>query len=170
MFIQGLFRKKIKFCSLLMHTVQFIHICDIVRGWWSRILAGSLAGLSILALDDSSRRRTLALYLLARLAQVHKYAGFLQLLKGIVLGCQGVGRGLKNRGKVYINCLQDHIANCVPNFQFPVTSFYLFFYVLFWVVIDEPFFLSVHITPQSQRTNFTSGGAIGVMEILYSLH
>ncbi|PSS34390.1 Transmembrane protein like [Actinidia chinensis var. chinensis] len=33
------------------------------------ILAGSLAGLSILALDDSNRRRTLALYLLARLAQ-----------------------------------------------------------------------------------------------------
>ncbi|CAA2971440.1 Mitochondrial import inner membrane translocase subunit Tim17 Tim22 Tim23 family isoform 1 [Olea europaea subsp. europaea] len=33
------------------------------------ILAGSVAGLSILALDDSSKRRTLALYLLARLAQ-----------------------------------------------------------------------------------------------------
>ncbi|XP_031106942.1 uncharacterized protein LOC116011679 [Ipomoea triloba] len=33
------------------------------------ILAGSVAGLSILALDDSSRRRTLALYLLARVAQ-----------------------------------------------------------------------------------------------------
>ncbi|KAJ4953661.1 hypothetical protein NE237_030493 [Protea cynaroides] len=33
------------------------------------ILAGSVAGLSILALDDSSRRRTLALYLLARLSQ-----------------------------------------------------------------------------------------------------
>ncbi|KAK1325279.1 hypothetical protein QJS10_CPA01g02828 [Acorus calamus] len=33
------------------------------------ILAGSVAGLSILALDGSSRRRTLALYLLARLAQ-----------------------------------------------------------------------------------------------------
>ncbi|KAB2089599.1 Transmembrane protein [Gossypium arboreum] len=33
------------------------------------ILAGSIAGLSILALDDSSRRRTLALYLLARVAQ-----------------------------------------------------------------------------------------------------
>ncbi|CAL5343802.1 unnamed protein product [Camellia sinensis] len=33
------------------------------------ILAGSAAGLSILALDDSNRRRTLALYLLARLAQ-----------------------------------------------------------------------------------------------------
>lgn len=33
------------------------------------ILAGSLAGLSILVLDDSSRRRTLALYLLARVAQ-----------------------------------------------------------------------------------------------------
>lgn len=33
------------------------------------ILAGSVAGLSILALDDPSRRRTLALYLLARLAQ-----------------------------------------------------------------------------------------------------
>lgn len=33
------------------------------------ILAGSVAGLSILALDDSSRRRTLALYLAARLAQ-----------------------------------------------------------------------------------------------------
>ncbi|GAB4834933.1 hypothetical protein Ancab_033199 [Ancistrocladus abbreviatus] len=32
-------------------------------------LAGSVAGLSILALDDSNRRRTLALYLLARLAQ-----------------------------------------------------------------------------------------------------
>ncbi|KAE8693387.1 60S ribosomal protein L13-1-like [Hibiscus syriacus] len=36
---------------------------------WNRLLAGSIAGLSILALDDSSRRRTLALYLLARLAQ-----------------------------------------------------------------------------------------------------
>ncbi|KAM7491793.1 hypothetical protein LguiA_034714 [Lonicera macranthoides] len=34
-----------------------------------RILAGSVAGLSVLALDDSNRRRTLALYLLARLAQ-----------------------------------------------------------------------------------------------------
>ncbi|XP_072985781.1 uncharacterized protein [Typha latifolia] len=33
------------------------------------ILAGGVAGLSILALDDSSRRRTLALYLLARLGQ-----------------------------------------------------------------------------------------------------
>lgn len=33
------------------------------------ILAGSVAGLSVLALDDSNRRRTLALYLLARLAQ-----------------------------------------------------------------------------------------------------
>ncbi|KAH6773834.1 Mitochondrial import inner membrane translocase subunit Tim17/Tim22/Tim23 family protein [Perilla frutescens var. hirtella] len=33
------------------------------------ILAGAVSGLSILALDDSSRRRTLALYLLARLAQ-----------------------------------------------------------------------------------------------------
>ncbi|KAK1388434.1 Mitochondrial import inner membrane translocase [Heracleum sosnowskyi] len=33
------------------------------------VLAGSVAGLSILALDDSNRRRTLALYLLARLAQ-----------------------------------------------------------------------------------------------------
>ncbi|XP_075500691.1 uncharacterized protein LOC142539256 isoform X2 [Primulina tabacum] len=33
-------------------------------------LAGAVSGLSILALDDSSRRRTLALYLLARLAQV----------------------------------------------------------------------------------------------------
>ncbi|XP_059627825.1 uncharacterized protein LOC132270661 isoform X2 [Cornus florida] len=33
------------------------------------ILAGSVAGLSILALDDSNRRRTLALYLLARVAQ-----------------------------------------------------------------------------------------------------
>ncbi|KAH9321475.1 hypothetical protein KI387_016114 [Taxus chinensis] len=32
-------------------------------------LAGSVAGLSVLALDDPSRRRTLALYLLARLAQ-----------------------------------------------------------------------------------------------------
>ncbi|KAF0909064.1 hypothetical protein E2562_030816 [Oryza meyeriana var. granulata] len=33
------------------------------------ILAGSVAGLAIVALDDSSRRRTLSLYLLARLAQ-----------------------------------------------------------------------------------------------------
>lgn len=36
---------------------------------FNAILAGSVAGLSILALDDSNRRRTLALYLLARLAQ-----------------------------------------------------------------------------------------------------
>jgi hypothetical protein len=40
------------------------------RAWWSRIFSGSVAGLAILALDDSSRRRTLSLYLLARLAQV----------------------------------------------------------------------------------------------------
>ncbi|KAJ4785384.1 Transmembrane protein 135 [Rhynchospora pubera] len=33
------------------------------------IIAGSIAGLSVLALDDSSRRRTLALYLLVRLGQ-----------------------------------------------------------------------------------------------------
>uniref|UniRef100_A0A7N0V938 Transmembrane protein 135 N-terminal domain-containing protein n=1 Tax=Kalanchoe fedtschenkoi TaxID=63787 RepID=A0A7N0V938_KALFE len=33
------------------------------------IVAGSVAGLSILALDDANRRRTLALYLLARLSQ-----------------------------------------------------------------------------------------------------
>ncbi|CAN6807110.1 unnamed protein product [Brassica oleracea] len=33
------------------------------------VLAGSIAGLSILALDDSTQRRTLALYLLARLGQ-----------------------------------------------------------------------------------------------------
>ncbi|CAB4271151.1 unnamed protein product [Prunus armeniaca] len=33
------------------------------------ILAGSVAGLSILALNDSNRRRTLSMYLLARLAQ-----------------------------------------------------------------------------------------------------
>ncbi|XP_031502668.1 uncharacterized protein LOC116265854 [Nymphaea colorata] len=33
------------------------------------VLAGMVAGLSVLALDDSSRRRTLALYLLARLSQ-----------------------------------------------------------------------------------------------------
>ncbi|RZC69253.1 hypothetical protein C5167_034115 [Papaver somniferum] len=37
---------------------------------FNAILAGSVAGLSILALDDPSRRRTLALYLLARLGQV----------------------------------------------------------------------------------------------------
>ncbi|KAL1294852.1 hypothetical protein HN51_055698 [Arachis hypogaea] len=36
---------------------------------WNAILAGSVAGFSILALNDSSRRRTLALYLLARVAQ-----------------------------------------------------------------------------------------------------
>lgn len=36
---------------------------------FNAILAGSIAGLSILALDDSNRRRTLSLYLLARLAQ-----------------------------------------------------------------------------------------------------
>ncbi|OEL30333.1 hypothetical protein BAE44_0008646 [Dichanthelium oligosanthes] len=36
---------------------------------YNAILAGSVAGLAILALDDSSRRRTLSLYLLARLAQ-----------------------------------------------------------------------------------------------------
>ncbi|KAK7343981.1 hypothetical protein VNO77_13149 [Canavalia gladiata] len=36
---------------------------------FNAILAGSVAGFSILALNDSNRRRTLALYLLARLAQ-----------------------------------------------------------------------------------------------------
>ncbi|CAI0547947.1 unnamed protein product [Linum tenue] len=36
---------------------------------WNAILAGSAAGLSVLALDDPNSRRTLALYLLARLAQ-----------------------------------------------------------------------------------------------------
>ncbi|XP_035538904.1 uncharacterized protein LOC108998873 isoform X2 [Juglans regia] len=36
---------------------------------FNAILAGSVAGLSILALEDSNRRRTLALYLLARVAQ-----------------------------------------------------------------------------------------------------
>ncbi|XP_006658571.2 uncharacterized protein LOC102722974 [Oryza brachyantha] len=36
---------------------------------FNAILAGSVAGLAIVALDDSSRRRTLSLYLLARLAQ-----------------------------------------------------------------------------------------------------
>ncbi|KAK7260132.1 hypothetical protein RIF29_25926 [Crotalaria pallida] len=34
------------------------------------ILAGSVAGFSILALNDKNRRHTLALYLLARLAQI----------------------------------------------------------------------------------------------------
>lgn len=34
-------------------------------------VAGTVAGLSVLALDDSSRRRTFALYLLARVAQVY---------------------------------------------------------------------------------------------------
>lgn len=47
----------------------------LLRKWRKRetslnvILAGSVAGLSVLALDDSNRRRTLALYLMARLAQ-----------------------------------------------------------------------------------------------------
>ncbi|EEF51637.1 uncharacterized protein LOC8289682 [Ricinus communis] len=36
---------------------------------FNAFLAGSVAGLSVLALDDSNRRRTLALYLLARVAQ-----------------------------------------------------------------------------------------------------
>ncbi|KAL8144390.1 hypothetical protein V2J09_017422 [Rumex salicifolius] len=36
---------------------------------FNAMLAGSIAGLSILALDDPNRRRTLALYLLARVAQ-----------------------------------------------------------------------------------------------------
>ncbi|KAJ6386703.1 hypothetical protein OIU78_016604 [Salix suchowensis] len=36
---------------------------------FNAIFAGSVAGLSVLALDDSNRRRTLALYLLARVAQ-----------------------------------------------------------------------------------------------------
>jgi hypothetical protein len=39
----------------------------------NRFLAGSVAGLSVLALDDPSRRRTLALYLLTRLAQVVRF-------------------------------------------------------------------------------------------------
>ncbi len=35
-----------------------------------RFVAGTIAGLSVLSLDDSSRRRTFALYLLARVGQV----------------------------------------------------------------------------------------------------
>lgn len=50
-------------------------------GMWSRILAGSVAGLSILALDDSNRRRTFALYLLARLAQVIECTSFFDSYK-----------------------------------------------------------------------------------------
>ncbi|KAL2902072.1 hypothetical protein RDABS01_027154, partial [Bienertia sinuspersici] len=45
------------------------HVPSSVVDDFRRILAGSVAGLSILALDDPNRRRTLALYLLARLAQ-----------------------------------------------------------------------------------------------------
>lgn len=47
-----------------------------------RFVAGTVAGLSVLALDDSSRRRTFALYLLARVAQVCIYFGnFLNAIK-----------------------------------------------------------------------------------------
>ena len=53
----------------MLEPIPYLWHC--LRWWWNRILAGSIAGLSILALDDSNRRRTLALYLLARVAQVH---------------------------------------------------------------------------------------------------
>ena len=43
---------------------------DQLLGGADRFVAGTVAGFSILALDDSSRRRTFALYLLARVAQV----------------------------------------------------------------------------------------------------
>lgn len=43
---------------------------DQLLGDGDRFVAGTVAGFSILALDDSSRRRTFALYLLARVAQV----------------------------------------------------------------------------------------------------
>lgn len=65
------------FMLLMYAYVAYLWLC--LRGWWSRILAGSVAGFSILALNDSNRRRTLALYLLARLAQVLKmnpWSGF----------------------------------------------------------------------------------------------
>ena len=52
--------------------VGYLWLC--LRGWWRRVLAGSIAGFSIMALNDSNRRRTLALYLLARLAQVFESA------------------------------------------------------------------------------------------------
>ncbi|KAH9705817.1 TMEM135 C rich domain-containing protein [Citrus sinensis] len=58
--------------SSLLDLKQLVSEKDlIVREEACRIglLFGSIAGLSVLALDDSNRRRTLALYLLARVAQ-----------------------------------------------------------------------------------------------------
>lgn len=54
--------------TIFSNSITYLWLC--LRGWCDRILAGSVAGFSILALNDSNRRRTLALYLLARLAQV----------------------------------------------------------------------------------------------------
>lgn len=55
---------------------------------WADILfrsfvAGTVAGLSVLALDDSSRRRTFALYLLARVAQVYMIFCWISCLVGL---------------------------------------------------------------------------------------
>lgn len=46
-----------------------------------RFVAGTVAGLSVLSLDDSSRRRTFALYLLARVAQVCLFGNFVNAVK-----------------------------------------------------------------------------------------
>ncbi|GER50846.1 mitochondrial import inner membrane translocase [Striga asiatica] len=57
----------------VIKSLSYLHVVSVNSTWVIlavfRILAGAISGLSILALDDSSRRRTLALYLFARLAQ-----------------------------------------------------------------------------------------------------
>lgn len=101
--------------------------------------------MSILALDDSNRRRTLALYLLARLAQVCE-----QMAYNLIKFSRAT---LSNRNQ--------------ESLHFIVLVIMIFFHASLMVFVS--YSISVLIILQSRRTSFTFGEAIGGMEILYSL-
>jgi len=131
------------FCSICNDNACSLFM-TLFEGWWSSILAGSIAGLSILALDDSNRRRTLALYLLARLAQVCE-----QMVYNLI---KFLPATLSNRNQ--------------ESFVFILLVIMIFHASL---MVFVSYSISVLIILQSRRTSFTFGEAIGGMEILYSL-
>jgi hypothetical protein len=66
-------REYLMLTLLPLYSIQIFDVQDSTEGHdGAELLAGSVAGLAIVALDDSRRTCTLSLYLLARLAQVGK--------------------------------------------------------------------------------------------------